>query len=116
MALVLKTKYFCGDPLPPTFMPRIGFCRTCTQPSGTQSAAADGTRTRWLFELRRFRSLIEVVRGNLRTNGPDSDTRSLRVGVRVGVRTMWCTVVVRRLIKNPLECTDKHRCLAGVGK
>ena len=28
----------------------IGFRRTRTQRSGTQSAAADGTRTRWLFE------------------------------------------------------------------
>jgi hypothetical protein len=35
-------------------VPRIGFRRT---------------RTRWLFELRRFRSLIEAIRCNLRT-GP----------------------------------------------
>ena len=34
-----------------SFVPRIGFRRTRTQRSGTQSAAADGTRTRWLFEL-----------------------------------------------------------------
>ena len=45
--------------------------RTRTQRSGTQSAAADGTRTRWLFELRRCRALIESVRGNLRTHGTD---------------------------------------------
>ena len=42
-------------------VPRIGFRRTRTQRSGTQSAAADGTRTRRLFELRRCRSLIEAV-------------------------------------------------------
>ena len=47
---------------------RIGFRRTRTQRSGTQ---CNGTRTRWLFELRRCRSLIEAVRGNLRTNRED---------------------------------------------
>ena len=72
-------------------MPRIGFRRTRTQRSGTQSAAADGTRTRWLFELRRCRSLIEAVRGNLRTNRSDSYTGLLRV--REQARTMWCTEV-----------------------
>jgi hypothetical protein len=53
------------------FVPRIGFRRTRTQRSGTQ---CNGTRTRWLFELRRCRSLIEAIRGNLRTNRPDSYT------------------------------------------
>ena len=50
-----------------TDRPRIGFRRT-----RTQSAAADGTRTRTrrLFELRRCRSSIEVVRDNVWTNGP----------------------------------------------
>ena len=48
------------------FVDRIGFRRTRTQRSGTR------TRTRWLFELRRCRSLIEAVRGNMHTNGPDS--------------------------------------------
>ena len=33
-------------------------------------------RARWIFELRRFRSLIERVSGNLRTNGPDCYTGS----------------------------------------
>jgi hypothetical protein len=42
-----------------------GFRRTRTQRSGTQSAAADGTRTRWLFELRRCRSLIEAVQSTM---------------------------------------------------
>jgi hypothetical protein len=65
-----------------SFVPRMGFRRTRTQRSGTQSAAAGGTRTRWLFELRRCRSLIEAVRGYLRTNGPDCYTGSLRVRAR----------------------------------
>ena len=59
------------------FMHRIGFrrtrartrararTRTRTQRSGTR------TRTRWLFELRRCRSLIEAVWVNLGTNWPD---------------------------------------------
>jgi len=34
-----------------------------------------------LFELRRCRPLIEVIRGYLRTNGPDSYTGSNRVRV-----------------------------------
>ena len=63
-------------------VPRIGFLRTRTQRSGTQSAAADGTRTRWLFELRRCRSLIEAVCGNLRTNEPNCYIRSLRARAR----------------------------------
>ena len=53
-------------------MPRIGFRRTRTQRSGTQSAAADGTRTRWLFELRRCRSLIEAVWAYVGTMDADS--------------------------------------------
>ena len=39
------------------FVDRIGFRRTRTQRSGTR------TRTRWLFEMRRCRSLIEAVGG-----------------------------------------------------
>jgi len=38
------------------FVPRIGFRRT-----RTQSAPADGTRTRWLFELRPCQTLIEAI-------------------------------------------------------
>jgi hypothetical protein len=41
-----------------------------------------GTRTRWLFELLRCRSLIEAVRGNLQTNVPNCYAGSLRVRVR----------------------------------
>ena len=49
-------------------MPRIGFRRTRAQRSGTQSAAADGTRTRdrWLFEMRRRGSLNEGFARKLR--------------------------------------------------
>jgi hypothetical protein len=64
------------------------FGRTRTQQSGTQ---CNGTRTRWLFELRRCRSWIEAGSGYLRTDRPDCYTGSLRV--RVEVRTMWCTEV-----------------------
>jgi hypothetical protein len=63
--------------------PRIGFRRTRTQSAAADGTQCNGTRTRWLFELRRCRSLIEAVRGNLRTNRPDCYTRSLRVRVRV---------------------------------
>ena len=66
-------------------VPRIGFRRTRTQRSGTQSAAADGTRTRWLFELRRCRSLIEAVCGNLRTNEPNCYIRSLRARAPISI-------------------------------
>jgi len=76
-------KTFAGSRCFSTFVPRIGLRRTRTQQSGTQSAAADGTRTRWLFEPRHCRSWIEAIRWNLRTDGPDSYTRSLRVRVRV---------------------------------
>ena len=78
-----------------SFVPRIRFRRTRTQRSGTQ---CNGTRTRWLFELRRCRSLIEGVRGNLRANGPDCYTRSLRVRVRVReeARTKHWTEVLDR--------------------
>jgi hypothetical protein len=48
------------------FVPRIGF-----------------RRTRWLFELWRCRSLIEAVRGYLRTNGSNCYNREIRVRVRV---------------------------------
>jgi hypothetical protein len=57
---------------------RIRFRRTRTQRSGTQ---CNGTRTRWLFELRHYRSLIEAVRGNLRIQWPHCYPRSLRVRV-----------------------------------
>ncbi len=63
--------------------PRIGFRRTRTQSAAADGTQCNGTHTRWLFELRRCRSLIEAVRGNLRTNRPDSYTRSKRVRVRV---------------------------------
>ena len=66
-------------------VPCIGFCRTRTQRSGTQSAVADGTRTRWLFELRRCGSLIEAVCGNLRTNEPNCYIRSLRARARAPI-------------------------------
>jgi len=56
------------------FVRRIGFRRT---------------RTRDLFELQRCRSLIEAVRGNLRTNRSDCYTGSIRV--RENARTKWCT-------------------------
>jgi hypothetical protein len=58
-----------------TDRPDIVFLDARTQRSGTQ---CNGTRTRWLFKLRRCRSMIEAVRGNLRT-GPDCDRISLRV-------------------------------------
>ena len=35
-------------------------------------------RTRWLFEFRRYQSLTEAVRGNLRTHGSDCYTKSRR--------------------------------------
>ena len=51
------------------FVHRIGFRRTRTrtrpQCNGTR------TRTRWLFDLRGCRSLIEAVREKLQTYGPD---------------------------------------------
>ena len=47
------------------FVHRIGFRRTRTQRSGTR------TRTRWLFEMRRCRSLIGAVWGNMQTYEPD---------------------------------------------
>jgi hypothetical protein len=46
-------------------VPRIGFRRTRAQRSGTQSALADGTRTRWLFEMRRRGSSTETVRAEI---------------------------------------------------
>jgi hypothetical protein len=63
--------------------PRIGFRRTRTQSAAVDGTQCNGTRTRWLFELLRCRSLIEAVRGNLRTNRSDCYTRSVRVRVRV---------------------------------
>ena len=74
------------------------FGRTRAQRSGTQ---CNGTRTRWLFELRRCRSWIEAIRGNLRTDVPDCYTRSLRVRVRVP----RCLVRVREEARTML-CTD----------
>jgi hypothetical protein len=53
-----------------TVRPDIVFLDARTKRSGTQ---CNGTRTRWLFKLRRCRSMIEAVRGNLKTN------RSMRV-------------------------------------
>ena len=46
-------------------MPRIGLRRTRAQRGGTQSALADGTRTRWLFEMRRCGSSTEAVRAEI---------------------------------------------------
>ena len=69
----------------PLFVPRIGFRRTRTQRSGTQ---CNGTRTRGLFELQRYRSLIEAVRGNLRTNRSDCYTGSNRVRVPIGYKSL----------------------------
>ena len=57
----------------PLFVPRIGFRRT---------------RTRGLFELQRCRSLIEAVRGNLRTNRSDCYTGSIRVRVPIGYKSL----------------------------
>ena len=56
-----------------TDRPDIVFLDACTQCNGTQ---CNGNRTRWLFKLRRCRSMIEAVRGNLKTNGPDRYIRS----------------------------------------
>ena len=55
------------------FVHRIGFRRT---------------RTRWLFEMRRCRSLIEAVCGKLQTYGPVCYTRSIRVRVPIGYRSL----------------------------
>ncbi len=66
-----------------TDRPYIVFLDARTQRSGTQcngtqcnGTQCNGTRTRWLFKLRRCRSMIEAVRGNLKTNGPDRYIRS----------------------------------------
>ena len=81
------------------FVPRIGF-----------------RRTGWLFELRRCRSLIEAIRGYLRTNGPDSYTRSLRARVRVRVReearTEHCAEVLDREL---LTCVKSPPRMAAIG-
>ena len=61
-----------------TDRPDIVFLDARTQRSGAQcnGTQCNGTRTRWLFKLRRCRSMIEAVRGNLKTNGPDRYIRS----------------------------------------
>ncbi len=66
-----------------TVVPRIGFRRTRTQSAAADGTQCNGTRTRWLFELQRCRSLIEAVRGNLRTNRSDCYPGPIRVRVRV---------------------------------
>jgi len=90
-----------------TFVLRIGFRRTRTQSAAADGTQCNGTRTRWLFELRRCRSLIEAVRGNLRTNRSDCYTRSVRVRVREEARTKHWTEVLDRAF---LICvTSPHR-------
>jgi len=52
--------------------PRIGLRRTRSQRSGTQSDLADGTRTRWLFEMRRRGLSTEAVRAEIAGLGVES--------------------------------------------
>ena len=52
---------------------RLAMCRLLTDRPDIVFLDA---RTRWLFKLRRCRSMIEAVRGNLKTNGPDRCIRS----------------------------------------
>ena len=68
-----------------TDRPDIVFLDARTQRSGTQ---CNGTRTRGPFELQRYRSLIEAVRGNLRTNRSDCNTGSIRVRVPIGYKSL----------------------------
>jgi hypothetical protein len=52
---------------------RLAMCRLLTDRPDIVFLDA---RTRWLFKLRRCRTMIEAVRGNLKTNGPDRYIRS----------------------------------------
>ena len=74
------------------FVHRIGFRR-----------ARARARARWPFELRRCRSSIEAVHGNLQTNVPDSYAGSLRV--RKELRTI-------RAIALELKALLKASCRA----